>query len=572
MLMSPASLSGGTPAPSLQPPATLLRAIEQSHNPSQLLAIRTALTGRGVTLVQGPPGTGKTKTILGILSVLLAAEARRRAADADDLAADALDAEGRPIMPGSFNASRPRPFETLEDSLPAGTELGASERGKLLLRGAPWLSTAEYKPGYGTPAAAAPAAVEPRARAPGQPAPLPPRPYPRACETDAQIGLGRSLEEQPPKRVLVCAPSNAAIDEIVSRLVGQAGRASGMLDAQGEPTVPQVVRVGPNVKEDLLSYALDTLAKKRQQEKGGVEAMNYEVAKMSVLNEAAIVCTTLSCAGYTMFSQLGQGFDTVLVDEAAQAVEVSTLIPLRYACRRLILVGDPSQLPATVFSSYCTEKKYEQSLFQRLMIGGQRVAMLTTQYRMHPDISRFPSSRFYQGAISNAPRLDETCAAPWHARKACAPYVFYDVADATAVEASTSSWSNEMEGQLALAIVRFLLKEYPERLLPASIGIVSPYNAQVRHIRKVFGEAFGAAIAGQIEVNSVDGFQGREKDIIILSCTRSDHHRDKHERRGVGFLRDSRRLNVSITRAKNSVFVLGTSPATLTSRLGEVCA
>jgi len=95
-----------------------------------------------------------------------------------------------------------------------------------------------------------------------------------------------------------------------------------------------------------------------------------------VLNEAQIVCTTLSCAGYAMFNSLKYGFDTVLVDEAAQAVEVSALIPLRYACRRLILVGDPKQLPATVFSEAATGHNYEQSLFQRLQKGGQQVALL----------------------------------------------------------------------------------------------------------------------------------------------------------------------------------------------------
>ena len=153
---------------------------------------------------------------------------------------------------------------------------------------------------------------------------------------------------------------------------------------------------------------------------------------MQVLNDAAIVCTTLSCAGYSMFSQLKQGFDTVLVDEAAQAVEMSTLIPLKYACRRLILVGDPNQLPATVFSDHAMKHNYEQSLFQRLQIGGQRVAMLTTQYRMHPQISRFPGIRFYDGALRDAPGMAEATAAPWHEKRCFGPYVFYDVDDGVA--------------------------------------------------------------------------------------------------------------------------------------------
>ena len=157
---------------------------------------------------------------------------------------------------------------------------------------------------------------------------LPPHPFPRAEAVDRLIHLGRAEAESPPKHVLVCAPSNAAIDEIVSRLLQHTG--PGMLNARGESFLPAVVRVGPNIKEALMEVALDTLAKKRQAEHdAGGGSLTYDAAKMLVLNEAAIVCTTLSCAGYSMFSQLRQGFDTVLIDEAAQAVEVSTLIPLK---------------------------------------------------------------------------------------------------------------------------------------------------------------------------------------------------------------------------------------------------
>ena len=378
---------------------------------------------------------------------------------------------------------------------------------------------------------------------------LPAHPFPSADASDQHVHLGRACAEPPPKHVLVCAPSNAAIDEIVSRLLRHSG--SGMLNARGESVVPLVVRVGPNIKESLLDVALDTLARKRQAEHG--DALTYDAAKMLVLNEANIVCTTLSCAGYSMFSQLKQGFDTVLIDEAAQAVEMSTLIPLKYACRRLILVGDPNQLPATVFSDHAMKHNYEQSLFQRLQIGGQRVAMLTTQYRMHPQISRFPGRRFYDGALKDAPDMAELNKTRWHEKRCFGPYVFFDVDDGVAVEVA-SSWSNELEAQLALHIVRGLLEAYEDCIQPSSIGIISPYNAQVRAIRRLLADVFGAQAAGKVEVNSVDGFQGREKDVIILSSVRSDRNRSKQ---GIGFLRDARGINVSITRARTSVFVLG---------------
>eukprot|EP00908_Phaeocystis_cordata_P022535 Transcript_4946.p3 GENE.Transcript_4946~~Transcript_4946.p3 ORF type:complete len:474 (+),score=230.79 Transcript_4946:2027-3448(+) len=376
--------------------------------------------------------------------------------------------------------------------------------------------------------------------------------FARADETDQWVQLRRSRAEAPPKHVLVCAPSNAAIDEIVSRLLQLGGGVGGLLDVDGERYVPHVVRVGPNIKETLVEVSLDTLAKRRQADH---EGLTYDAAKMAVLNEASIVCTTLSCAGYSMFTQLKSGFDTVLIDEAAQAIEVSTLIPLKYACRRLILVGDPSQLPATVFSEPAVQHDYEQGLFQRLQRGQQPVRMLTTQYRMHPHISLWPARRFYEGALQDAPfLLTDEARCPWHAHRCLRPYVFYDVADGYAEEAS-SSWLNELEAQLALCIVRCLLDRFPAQLTPASIGIIAPYNGQVRHLRRVIAEALGAERALELEVNSVDGFQGREKEVIIFSAVRSDLGRA--HTRGVGFLKDPRRINVSLTRARRSLFVLG---------------
>ena len=442
----------------------------------------------------------------------------------------------------------------------------------------------------------------------------------------------------------------------------------GLLDAEGRGYRPNVVRVGPNIKESLLDVSIDTLAKERQaaHAKRHTDPMSYDAARMAVLNEAQaslasltspplpivpqvsqvsqvslfplcphvtlpfsrsvtpsspppssssssssqfqIVCTTLSCAGYSMFSQCKQGFDTVLIDEASQAVEVSTLIPLKYGCRRLILVGDPKQLPATVFSEPATQHNYEQSLFHRLQRGGHQVALLTTQYRMLPQISRFPAARFYKGALDDAPQLKRAPPMPWHELRCLAPYVFYDVADGRAevkVSHSTisphmshlpwfqrvtpavfstcrsshsptchtshssytssdssfhkqelnSSWSNALEAQLALHIVRMLLARYSECLAPSAIGVIAPYNGQVRLIRKLLADEFGSAVAAELEVNSVDGFQGREKSVVLVSCVRSDYARQ--HARGVGFVKDARRINVSMTRAKHSLFILG---------------
>ena len=260
---------------------------------------------RAVGCAQGPPGTGKTKVILGILSVLLASENARQTTNTARVAV----ADGGPAWP--FDAPRLSAPRAKEAVLRA------------LARSAPWLHADGEIGGGGdagamedSSSAAAPSTEAPKGGAPDADAAstLPPYPFPRAATTDSHVLLGAAMAEVPPKHVLVCAPSNAAIDEIVSRLLGHSG--PGMLNAKGEPYLPLVVRVGPNIKESLMDVALDTLAKKRQAEHG--DSLTYDAAKMAVLNEAAIVCTTLSCAGYSMFSQLKQGFDTVLIDEAAQ--------------------------------------------------------------------------------------------------------------------------------------------------------------------------------------------------------------------------------------------------------------
>ena len=417
VLISPNSIARAAemPAPLLQTPVELERAMEGAYDESQLRAIRTALRGRGVTLIQGPPGTGKTRTILGILSVLLGSRS-----------SSATRREGPPPQ--------------------APPDRDAAGVAALLAAAAP---------------APPPAARSPARRPPPRPRRRWPRrcgatPFPLAAATDAHLHLRGGKAEAPPEHVLVCAPSNAAIDEIVARLL-HTGPGGGLLDASGRHFVPPVLRVGPNIRESLSHVSLDSLARKRQMEAG--DALTYEAARSLVLVEARIVCTTLSCAGHKDFASLR--FDTVIIDEAAQAVEVSTLIPLKYACRRLILVGDPNQLPATVFSERSKEHNYEQSLFERLQKGRHAVTMLQTQYRMHPHISAFPSAHFYAGAIHDAPSVVSQPPRPWHARRCLAPYVFYDVADGHA-EQSSSTWYNDLEAKLAVAIIEHLLTRHGE--------------------------------------------------------------------------------------------------------------
>ena len=125
------------------------------------------------------------------------------------------------------------------------------------------------------------------------------------------------------------------------------------------------------------------------------------------------------------------------------------------------------------------QHNYEQSLFLRLQKAGLPVRMLTTQYRMHPHISLFPGGKFYRSNLEDAPHLlTDEWSRPWHARRLLAPYVMFDVADGRSEEVS-SSWSNDLEAQLALIIVRYLLSTFGEHLSASEIGIIAPYNGQV---------------------------------------------------------------------------------------------
>lgn len=176
-----------------------------------------------------------------------------------------------------------------------------------------------------------------------------------AMDTKSYVDLVRTTDLLAPKRILVCAPSNAAIDEIMRRLAGDPRFGGGIFDGEGKRYNPQLLRMGPNTHPDLMRYTIQERVKGRLQASATTGQQSEESLKLALLEEARVVCATLSVAGSKELTTFPGGFDTVVVDEASQGVELSTLIPLKLACRRLILVGDPRQLPATVFSKVALE-------------------------------------------------------------------------------------------------------------------------------------------------------------------------------------------------------------------------
>ena len=269
-----------------------------------------------------------------------------------------------------------------------------------------------------------------------------------------------------------------------------------------------------------------------------------------LMNQASIVCGTLNSSGLPQVRD-SSPFHTCVVDEAAQSVELSTLIPLRLGVRQLVLVGDPQQLPATVIGKRESLGNYERSLFERLEVCGVPVHTLSVQYRMHPAISHFPRHVFYQGILQDAPSVVAQkppffAAPPYEIN----PFMFINIVGGRdSVSASTQSRSNPDEAKICVSLYSALAKmaEANNINLTGRVGIISPYADQVRLLRSEFEAAKYDA-----EVASIDSYQGKEKDIIIVSTVRACP-----ETNSVGFLSDMRRMNVAITRAKIGLFIVG---------------
>ncbi|KAJ1998777.1 DEAD-box type RNA helicase, partial [Coemansia thaxteri] len=283
--------------------------------------------------------------------------------------------------------------------------------------------------------------------------------------------------------------------------------------------------------------------------------------RLQILQTADILSCTLSGSGHDIMTSLGCTFDTVIIDEAAQSVELACLIPLKYGCERCILVGDPNQLPPTVLSQPAMQYMYNQSMFVRIQKNSPSlVSLLSIQYRMHPEISAFPSKLFYESRLKDGPDMDKKQAAPWHKNPNYPPFTFFNIYSGREQTDGLHSVYNAAEVDAAAQLVFSLCSDFPSLSWKQKIGIITPYKRQLRMLTTKFKLIFGPSIIEAIEFNTVDGFQGQEKEVIIFSCVRAGGS-------GVGFLSDERRMNVGLTRARKSLFVLGNADSLASSPL-----
>jgi len=272
-----------------------------------------------------------------------------------------------------------------------------------------------------------------------------------------------------------------------------------------------------------------------------------------ILRNAAVICVTNSTAGSELLGS--EKFDIAVIDEATQSTEPSSLIPVLKA-KRFIMAGDHKQLPPTVLNEEAMRGSLSRSMFERLLaLYGDKIrVMLEVQYRMNEEIAEFPNNEFYEGRL----RADERVRWQTIAElvpsitelefvMADKPLVFIDTAYSAGFEERMRRGSTSRENEGEARLVKFIV----ERLLDAGvraedIAVISPYDDQVALIRMML------QVEG-LEIKTVDGFQGREKEVVIVSFVRSNKFGD------IGFLSDLRRLNVSITRAKRKLILIGNS-------------
>lgn len=372
-------------------------------------------------------------------------------------------------------------------------------------------------------------------------------------------------------QVMVCAQSNMAVDWISEKLVDR-----------GVP----VLRIGnpTRVNDKMLSFTYErqfeshpdypqlwTLRKAirelRHHRKRGDRSFHDKLDRLrsrateiemsinqQLFGEARVIASTLVGSANRILE--GQKYATLFIDEAAQALEAACWIPIRRATR-VVFAGDHCQLPPTVKSYEALREGLGVTLMERIVRQKpDAVTLLTTQYRMNEDIMRFSSEWFYHGKVESAPDVRHRSVLDYDI-----PMLWIDTADMSCREefvGESYGRINKTEARLTLAALQLYFdKVGRERILSERIdvGIISPYRAQVQFLRHLIkADPWFKPYRHLITVNTVDGFQGQERDIILISLVRAN---DEGQ---IGFLRDLRRMNVAMTRARMKLIILGDAP------------
>jgi len=377
------------------------------------------------------------------------------------------------------------------------------------------------------------------------------------------------------KRLLLTAPSNAAVDLLVAgcaergisavrmghpmRLSDEVQRFGLDMLVEADPEYKQVRDLRKRAKKawQIVDRFHRNFGSEQRSERAAArhdaKSLQKEAFELErfiaerIIRQAHVVCATLS--GSASEALATEKFDCVIIDESGQAMLPAALIAMRKS-NRYILAGDPHQLPPVIKSDKARKMGLDESALARFMRSkscAERITLLTEQYRMHPDIMAPSSEWFYEGRLQAAPEmllhaLPDILRSPW---------TFIDSAgcgfDEEKEEGSASTF-NAAEAEFVLQRTLEILQACPD----FQVGVIAPYRAQVAELMRQF-DALGvqAGMRERVEFATVDAFQGQERDAIVISLTRSNSEGE------VGFLKEYRRTNVAMTRAKHHLLMIG---------------
>ena len=353
-------------------------------------------------------------------------------------------------------------------------------------------------------------------------------------------------------KILLCAPSNSATDNLalsllkINKVKGEKMKILRVL-AKSREYIKDIEKELSNIclhkqlKDKLKVDDIYSVPKDDLQEEIDTIVSNYD-----------IVIATCSTSWDERISK--QNFPFVIIDEDTQCCEIESLIAVVHGCKHLTLIGDQKQLGPVILHPKAESTGMKVSLFERMLkLYPELLSKLKIQYRMHEEIIKFPSKAFYNNEIENGlpkeARINIEFNSKFNWPNKNIPLIFIHVEGQEIMIKSGKSKQNEEEAKI---VALFIEKLTNLNIDLNNIGIITPYSAQKLLIRKKLKEKYNSkTILENLKISSVDGFQGREKDFIIVSNVRSN------EEKRIGFLRDFRRLNVSITRAKYGMIIIG---------------
>ena len=371
-------------------------------------------------------------------------------------------------------------------------------------------------------------------------------------------------------QVLVCAQSNMAVDWISEKLVDRGvpvlriGNPTRVNDKmlsftyerrfESHPDYPQLWSIRKAIRD---LYSQNRKGANRESLRQKINSLKDRATELEIrINEAlfsearVIACTLVSSANRIL---TGMKFGTLFIDEAAQALEAACWIAIRKA-DRVILAGNHCQLPPTIKCIEAMRGGLDETLMQKIVCNKpETVSLLKTQYRMNDEIMRFSSEWFYHGELNSAPEVKYRSILDFDT-----PIVWINTENMDCNEefvGESFGRINKAEAMLCIEeLKKYINKIGKERLLDERIdfGVISPYKAQVQYLRQlVKKDAFFKPFRSLMTINTVDGFQGQERDVILISLVRAN------EDGQIGFLNDLRRMNVAITRARMKLIILG---------------